>query len=227
MKNLKLKMLTAVITLTAISASAQEEEPEQKKWNFGFHLGSDQFYTGKAPSNPFNYQLDNTHSYKMGILAERNLNEKSSVTLGLNYNLYFQEHSTQYAGYGRFGGRTLDNYFDLDIQYNRYLVKNLNYFVGTNVSFQRGHSNYGGGGGFNNGIGYSVEGKATDFNVGLNTGLKYTLNPKSKFKIEPYVMIGVNAFSKEKEEVIFTPSNQTQQHTLSNFYTRFGVNFKF
>ena len=190
-------------------------------------MGSDQFYTGKAPSNPFNYQLDNTHSYKMGILAERNLNEKSSVTLGLNYNLYYQKSSTQYNGFGRFRGRTLDNYFDLDIQYNRYLVKNLNYFVGTNVSFQSGHSNYGGGGESNNEIGFSVQGKATDFNVGLNTGLKYTLNPKSKFKVEPYVMMGVNAFSKEKEEVIFTPSNQTQEHTLSNFYTRFGVNFKF
>lgn len=163
----------------------------------------------------------------MGILAERNLNEKSSVTLGLNYNLYFQEHSTHYGNFGRSGGRTLDNYFDLDIQYNRYLVKNLNYFVGTNISFQRGHSKYGGGGGSDVGFGYSVQGKATDFNVGLNTGLKYTLNPKSKFKVEPYIMVGVNAFSKEKEEVIFTPSNQTQQHTLSNFYTRFGVNFKF
>lgn len=222
MKNLKLKMLTAAITLTAISASAQEEKPEQKKWNFGFHLGSDQFYTGKVPSNPLNYQLDNTHSYKMGILAERNLNEKSSVTLGLNYNLYFQKHSTHYGIYGKSGGRTLSNYFDLDIQYNRYLVKNLNYFVGTNVSFQSGHSNYQSGGN-----GFRANGKATDFNVGLNTGLKYTLNPKSKFKVEPYVMMGVNAFSKEKEEVIFTPSNQTQQHTLSNFYTRFGVNFKF
>lgn len=222
MKNLKLKMLTAAITLTAISASAQEEKPEQKKWNFGFHLGSDQFYTGKAPSNSLNYQLDNTHSYKMGILAERNLNEKSSVTLGLNYNLYFQEFSTNYGNFGRSGGRTLSNYFDLDIQYNRYLVKNLNYFVGTNVSFQSGHSNYQSGGN-----GFRANGKATDFNVGLNTGLKYTLNPKSKFKVEPYVMMGINAFSKEKEEVIFTPSNQTQQHTLSNFYTRFGVNFKF
>lgn len=227
MKNLKLKMLTAVITLTVISASAQEEKPEKKKWHFGFHLGSDQFYTGKAPSNPLNYQLDNTHSYKMGVLAERNLNEKSSITLGLNYNLYYQKHSTHYGIYGKSGGRTLDNYFDLEIQYNRHLVNNLKYFVGTNISFQRGHSNYGGGGGSDTELGYSVQGKATDFNVGLNTGLKCVLNPKSKFKVEPYVMMGVNAFGKEKEEVIFTPSNQTQQHTLSNFYTRFGVNFKF
>lgn len=220
MKNLNLKMLTIALT-TIVSASAQEKK-EDKKWNFGFHLGSDQFYTGKAPSNPLNYKLDNTHSYKMGLLAERNLNERSSLTLGLNYNLYFQEYSTQYESYGRSGGRVLDNYFDLDLQYNRYLVKNLNYFVGTNISFQSGHNNSRGGGN-----GFATNGKATDFNVGLNTGLKYTINPSSKFKVEPYIMLGVNAFSKDKEEVIFTPSNQTQQHSLSNFHTRFGVNFKF
>lgn len=195
---------------------------QEKKWNFGFHLGSDQFYTGKAPSNPLNYKLDNTHSYKMGILAERTLNEKSSLTLGINYNLYFQEYSTQYESYGRSGGRSLDNYFDLDLQYNRYLIKNLNYFVGTNASFQSGHRNFQNGG--NN---FRANGKASDFNIGLNTGLKYTINSESRFKIEPYIMLGVNAFDKDKEEVIFTPNNQTQQHTLSNFYTRFGINFKF
>ena len=56
MKNLKLKMLTAVITLTAISVSAQEEKPEQKKWNFGFHLGSDQYFASKPKPNPHNYK---------------------------------------------------------------------------------------------------------------------------------------------------------------------------
>src|SRR5690606_37706152 len=189
--------LTQIVLCTTVLACCSVANAQEKKWNFGFHLGSDQFYTGKAPSNPLNYQLDNTHSYKMGILAERNINAKSSLTLGLNYNLYFQEFSTKYESFGRSGGRTLDNYFDLDIQYNRHLVKNLNYFVGTNVSFQQGHSNYATLGGDDTQLGYRNEGKATDFNVGLNTGLKYTLNPKSKFKVEPYIMMGVNMFNKD------------------------------
>jgi len=39
-------------------------------------------------------------------------------------------------------------------------------------------------------------------------------------------MIGLNAFKKDKEESIFYP-NIRQENSLSNFQTRFGVNFKF
>lgn len=218
----KIKQLTLLSTalLTSTTFFAQE-----KKWNYGFHFGSDQYFASKAKANPFNYKLENTHSYKMGIFAERNLNEKESVLIGLNYNLYYLESSEQYQDYMLSGSKTLENFLDLDLQYNRNIGRNFRYFGGLNVAFQPGHSNYATLGSTTEY--YRAEGNATDFNIGLNTGLKYTINPKSKFKIEPYVMIGVNLFKKDKEEIQFYPSNTVQQNSLSNFYTRFGVNFRF
>ena len=225
MKNLKLKMLTAAITLTAISVSAQEEKPEQKKWNFGFHLGSDQYFASKPKPNPHNYKLENTNSYKLGVFTERNLNEKESILIGFNYNLYWLKSHAQYKGYYPSYGSSMNWFADLDLQYNRNIGNNFKYFAGANISFQRGHSNYAGGELVREDS-FRTEGKATDFNLGLNTGIKYVLNPKSKFKIEPYAMIGINAFKKDKEESVFYPNIQ-QENSLSNFQTRFGVNFKF
>lgn len=225
MKSLKLKMLTAAITLTAISASAQEEKPEQKKWNFGFHLGSDQYFASKPKPNPHNYKLENTYSYKAGIFAERNLNEKESILIGLNYNFYRLRSFDQYKDYYPLHSASINWFADLDLQYKRNIGNNFRYFAGINIAFQRGHSNYAGGELGREDI-FRTEGKATDFNLGLNTGIKYVLNPKSKFKIEPYAMIGINAFKKDKEESVFYPNIQ-QENSLSNFQTRFGVNFKF
>lgn len=225
MKNLKLKILTTVIALTAISASAQEEKPSQKKWNYGFHFGSDQYFASKPKPNSHNYKLQNTHSYKAGIFAERNLNEKEAILIGLNYNFYRLRSFDQYKDYYPSQAASINWFADLDLQYNRNIGANFRYFAGVNVSFQRGHSNYAGGELGREDI-FRTEGKATDFNLGLNTGIKYVLNPKSRFKIEPYVMIGVNAFKKDKEESVFYPTIK-QENSLSNFQTRFGVNFKF
>lgn len=225
MKNLKLKMLTAVITLTTVSALAQEEKPEQKKWNFGFHLGSDQYFASKPKPNSHNYKLENTNSYKLGVFTERNLNEKESLLIGFNYNFYRLRSFSQYKNYYPSSASSMNWFADLDLQYNRNIGNNFRYFAGANISFQRGHSNYAGGELGREDM-FSTEGKATDFNLGLNTGIKYVLNPKSKFKIEPYAMIGINAFKKDKEECVFYPNIQ-QENSLSNFQTRFGVNFKF
>lgn len=43
---------------------------------FGFHLGSDQYFASKPKPNTHNYKLENTYSYKAGIFAERNLMKK-------------------------------------------------------------------------------------------------------------------------------------------------------
>src|SRR5690606_26706419 len=225
MKNLKLKMLTAAITLTAMSASAQEEKPEQKKWNFGFHLGSDQYFASKPKPNPHSYKLENSNSYKAGIFAERNLNEKESLLIGFNYNFYWLKSYTQYKDYYPSGSSSMNSFADVDLQYNRDIGNNFRYLSGVNIAFQAGHSNYAGGELGREDM-FRTEGKATDFNLGLNTGIKYVMNPKSKFKIEPYIMIGVNVFKKDKEESVFYP-NIKQENSLSNFQTRFGVNFKF
>lgn len=217
--------LTRILLGTTFMLTATQSEAQEKKWDFGIHLGSDQYFASKYKPNPHNYKLENTNSYKAGIFAERNLNEKSSVLIGLNYNFYYLKSSAQYKDYLRSDGSTLENFVDLDLQYNRNIGSNFRYFAGLNVAFQAGHSNYAGGELGREDM-FRTEGKATDFNFGLNTGLKYTINPSSKFKIEPYVMIGMNAFKKDKEESVFYP-NIKQENSLSNFQTRFGVNFKF
>ena len=173
--------------------------------------------------------LNQTHtiinSYKLGVFTERNLNEKESILIGFNYNLYWLKSHAQYKGYYPSYGSSMNWFADLDLQYNRNIGNNFRYFAGVNIAFQRGHSNYAGGELVREDS-FRTEGKATDFNLGLNTGIKYVLNPKSKFKIEPYAMIGINAFKKDKEESVFYPNIQ-QENSLGNFQTRFGVNFKF
>lgn len=221
MKKIKLILFGITFIFAGIQTQAQE-----KKWNFGFHLGSDQYFASKPKPNPHNYKLGNTNSYKAGIFAERNLNERDAVLIGFNYNLYWlKSYDHQYENSYFSYSSSMESFADLDLQYNRNIGGNFRYFAGLNVAFQRGHSNYAGGE-LGKEDSYRTEGKATDFNFGLNTGLKYTLNPNSKLKIEPFVMIGVNAFKKDKEEAVFYP-NIKQENSLGNFQTRFGVNFRF
>lgn len=220
-----MKQVKNVILFASILGTVSVSQAQEKKWNYGFHLGSDQYFASKPKPNDHHYKLENTQSYKAGIFAERNLNEKESILIGLNYNFYWLKSNSQYKDYYPSSSSNMNTFADLDLQYNRKIGANFKYFVGTNIAFQRGHSNYAGGELGREDI-FKTEGKATDFNVGLNTGLKYTINPKSNFKIEPYVSVGVNAFKKDKEESVFYP-NIKQENSLSNFQTRFGVNFKF
>lgn len=220
-----MKQVKNVILFASILGTVSISQAQEKKWNYGFHLGSDQYFASKPKPNNHHYKLENTQSYKAGVFAERNLNEKESILIGLNYNFYRLRSFNQYKDYSPLQASSINWFADLDLQYNRKIGANFKYFVGTNIAFQRGHSNYAGGELGREDI-FKTEGKATDFNVGLNTGLKYTINPNSKFKIEPYVSVGVNAFKKDKEESVFYP-NIKQENSLSNFQTRFGVNFKF
>lgn len=218
---MKKKTLT-IISMTALTCITYAQE---KKWNYGFHLGSDQYFASKAKPNNFNYKLENTSSYKAGVFAEKNLNEKEAILIGFNYNFYWLKSFIQYKDYHPSSNSNMNTFADLDLQYNRNIGSNFRYFAGANISFQRGHSNYAGGE-LGREDAFRTEGKATDFNLGLNTGIKYVLNPKSKFKIEPYISVGANIFKKDKEEAIFYP-NIKQENSLNNFQTRFGVNFKF
>lgn len=220
-----MKQLKKVVFLASAVCVSSLSTAQEKKWNYGFHLGSDQYFASKPKPNAHNYKLEDTRSYKAGIFLERNLNEKESILLGFNYNFYWLKSYSQYKDYYGGTGSSMNTFADLDIQYNRNIGSNFRYFVGANISFQRGHSNYAGGQ-LGREDSFFLEGKATDFNLGLNTGIKYVLNPKSKFKIEPYAMIGINAFKKDKEEAVFYP-NIKQENALGNFQTRFGVNFKF
>jgi len=76
MKKFNINAPICALLLIPVSLYAQEDQAMDKKWNFGFHLGSDQYFASKPKPNTHNYKLENTYSYKAGIFAERNLMKK-------------------------------------------------------------------------------------------------------------------------------------------------------
>src|SRR5690606_15047263 len=137
-----MRNFTYLTFCTTVLTCCTTMNAQEKIWNFGFHFASDQYFASNYNANPHNYTLENTNSYKAGIFAERNLNEKESLLIGFNYNFYWLKSYTQYKDYYPSGSSSMNSFADVDLQYNRDIGSNFRYFSGVNIAFQAGHSNY-------------------------------------------------------------------------------------
>ena len=198
----------------------------QKKYNFGLSVGSEQFYSKNKGASPTNYNLLNNHSYKIGFFVEKNLKNNDEILVGFNYNHYWNYTEEDFMNekwlYGI--GNT---FYDLDIHYNHLLTERFKVFLGTNVSFHRFHDKYFGVY-YKNDVLYSTEiNDVTDFNLALNTGVKYEINPKSKIKFEPFVLTGTTFFRRDNFKLDYPTEGVSSNHYYKSVYTRFGLNIKY
>lgn len=162
----------------------------QKKYNFGLSVGSDQFYSKNKGYSPMDYNLKNSYNYKIGFFIEKNLKNNDEILIGINYNRYWNNFNERFLSEDIWIFRMANSFYDLDIHYNHLLMQRFKIFLGTNVSFYHFHDKYAGEGYVDDELYYEERNDVTDFNVALNTGVKYEINPNSTIKFEPFVLIG-------------------------------------
>lgn len=199
----------------------------QKKYNFGISLGSEQYYGNDKGYIPNEYKLENQFTNKLGVFVERNLVNQDQILVGFNYN-YYWNYFTFMNGDVPWYTATSNTFYDVDFQYNRFLSNHFKVMIGTNVSFYRFHDKYYGVTYLYDGSVYSTEvNDVTDFNLALNSGIKYVINPKSKIKFEPFVLLGATLFRRDNFKVDYLTENNSSNHFYRNIYTRFGLNVKY
>lgn len=199
----------------------------QKKYNFGISLGSEQFYSKNKGYSPIDYSLKNSYNYKIGFFIEKNLKNNDNILIGINYNRYWNNFNERFLSEDLWVFRMTNSFYDLDIHYNLLLTNRFKVFLGTNVSFYHFHDKYAGQGFVDDELYYDERNDVTDFNVALNTGVKYEINPKSKIKFEPFVLIGATAFKRDNFKVEYPTEGTSSNHFYKQIYTRFGLNIKY
>lgn len=199
----------------------------QKKYNFGLSVGSEQFYGKDKGYSPMHYSINNSYNYKVGFFVERNLKNNDEILVGFNYNYYWNYF--QYLNGNEVWKPGISNtFYDMDIHYNHLLTNRFKVFLGTNVSFYRFHDKYFGEWYLEDRSVYATEvNDVTDFNVALNTGIKYEINPKSKIKFEHFVLIGATLFKRDNFKVDYPTEGVSSNHFYKHIYTRFGLNIKY
>lgn len=199
----------------------------QKKYNFGLTAGSEQFYESNKGNSPMKYELKNARSTKFGIFVEKNLKNNDEILIGLNYSSYWNDF-TYLNGTDIWVSGMKNTLYDIDIHYNHLITKRVKVFFGSNVSFYRFHDKYEGNWYLDNGVLYARElNDVTDFNVAFNTGVKYVINPSSKIKLEPFVLIGATLFRRDNFKVDYPTEEVASNHYYKHIYTRFGLNIKY
>lgn len=199
----------------------------QKKYNFGLSFGSEQFYGKSKGYSPMDYKLKNENTYKVGFFVERNLQNNDQILIGFNYN-YYWNYFDYMNGEVPWYYAMSNTFYDLDIHYNHLITNSFKVFLGVNISYYRFHDKYYGTTTLNDGTLYATRiNDVTDFNVALNTGVKYEINPKSKIKFEPFVLIGATAFKRDNFKVDYPTEGVSSNHYYKHIYTRFGLNIKY
>jgi len=199
----------------------------QKKYNFGLSVGSEQFYSKNNGYSPTEYNLQNNHSYKVGFFVEKNLKNNDEILIGFNYNYYWNYFSERFINSETWENGISNTFYDLDVHYNHLITNSFKVFLGTNLSYYRSHDKYAGVGYIDEELYFSEKNDVTDFNVALNTGVKYEINPKSKIKFEPFVLIGATLFKRDNFKVDYPTEGVSSNHYYKYIYTRFGINIKY
>lgn len=217
---MKTTIFLAVILSTTVLYS-------QKKYNFGISIGSEQFYSKNTGYSPESNTLKNAYSNKIGVFVEKKLKNKGEILVGFNYNYYWSDFDYM-IGSEPWYSNSSNTFYDMDVHYNYLFTNSFKLFLGTNIIFYRFHDKYYGVTTLEDDTIYATEvNDVTDFNVALNMGVKYEINPKSKIKVEPFVLIGATCFRRDNFKDYYYSENVSSNHFYKNIYTRFGLNVKY
>src|SRR5690606_9379789 len=143
---------------------------------------------------------------KLGFFIKKRINEKYSYNLSLNYHYYLENY------------KFMDRVVNSDDRYPFEMAVGRNSFLDLNflIRYRIYNNSFTHKGGF---ISYHYNGHTIftstnpvteelafklkksgreDFNGGLNLGLSYELNPKSKFIVEPFLNANFTVTNREK-----------------------------
>lgn len=205
----------------------------QNKFNYGLILGADRFI-GINENNPEGFELTNRTIPKIGFFVEKKMNEKYSYNISLTYHNFLENY--------KFMNRVVDSderypfemavgrhsYLDFNFNLRYKLVDNLFSYGGMFLSY---HNNSHGELTSMNPVTqeYAFKLKKVgreDINGGLNLGLSYELNPKSKFIVEPFVHANFSVTNREKFRLNSYMGNTLTEHKYGRMYFSFGAKFK-
>ena len=221
------KILTSLLLFSSVIVNAQS------KLNYGLILGTDRFL-GVNETNPEGFELTNQTIPKMGFFVEKKVNDKYSYNLSFTYHTFLENYkymnrvvgSDERYPFELAVGRHV--YYDLNLSL-RYRITNKFYtYSGVFVSY---HNNSHGEMTSTN----PVTGELTfklkkvareDINGGLNLGVSYELNPKSKFIVEPFAHANFSVTNREKFRLNSYIENTLTEHKYSRLYFSFGAKFK-
>lgn len=221
------KIITSLLLLCFIAGYSQN------KLNYGLILGADRFL-GVNETNPEGFELTNRTIPKLGFFIEKRINEKYSYNLSLNYHYYLENY------------KFMDRVVDSDDRYPFEMAVGPNSFLDLNflIRYRIYNNLFTHGGGF---ISYHYNGHTIltstnpvteelafklkksgreDINGGLNLGLSYELNPKSKFIVEPFAQATISGANREKFRLNSYIENTLTEHKYSRLYFSFGAKFK-
>ena len=221
------KIITSLLLLCFIAGYSQN------KLNYGLILGADRFL-GINETNPEGFELTNRTIPKLGFFIEKRINEKYSYNLSLNYHYYLENY------------KFMDRVVNSDDRYPFEMAVGPNSFLDLNflIRYRIYNNLFTHGGGF---ISYHYNGHTIftstnpvteelafklkksgreDFNGGLNLGLSYELNPKSKFIVEPFLNANFTVTNREKFKLNSYMGNTETYHKYGRVYFSFGSKFK-
>lgn len=205
----------------------------QGKLNYGLILGAERFL-GFNETNPEGFELTSLTIPNMGLFIEKKMSEKYSYNLSFTYHRFYDN----YKYMNRVVGKDERFPFEMSVGPNKYLDLNFNlrYNIYNNLFIY--------GGAF---FSYHYNGHTVltsinpetnepafllkkngreDINGGINLGVSYELNPKSKFIIEPFAHTNFSVTNREKYSLNSYVENTFTEHKYNRLYFSFGVKFK-
>jgi len=205
----------------------------QDKLNYGLILGADRFL-GVNETNPEGFELKSQTIPKIGFFLEKTINEKYSYNVSFTYQYFLENY--------KYMNRVVDSderhlfemaegpniYYDLNFSVRYKFINNFFAYGGVFLTY---HDNT-----HNTMISVNPVTKdltfrfkkngREDINGGLNLGLSYELNPKSKIIVEPFAHANFTVTNREKYKLNSYIDNTETEHKYGRVYFTFGAKFK-
>lgn len=221
------KITTSLLLLVSLIVNAQQ------KLNYGLILGADRFL-GVNEDNPEGFELTDQTIPKIGFFVEKSINEKYSYNISLNYHTFLENYKFMDRVVGsnqRYPSEVaIGRHSYIDFNYSlKYKVKGSLYSYGG--IFASYHNNsHGELKSINPQTGdldFKLKKVAReDINGGINLGLSYELNSRSKFVVEPFVHANFTVTNREKFRLNSYEENTLTEHKYKRLYFSFGTKFK-
>jgi len=119
-------------------------------------------------------------------------------------------------------------YMDLNLQIRYQLINNLFVYGGAFVSYhQNSHTELISMNPVTRELTFKLKKNGREYiNGGLNLGLSYELNPKSKIIVEPFAHANFTVTNREKYKLNSYIDNTETEHKYGRVYFTFGAKFK-
>lgn len=205
----------------------------QNKLNYGLILGADRFL-GVNEANPEYFELKSQTIPKIGFFVEKAINKTYSYNISLTYQYFLENYKYMNRVVGSDERNSFEmaagpnQYFDLNFSLRYNLIPDLFAYGGGFLSYHyNGHGILTSSNPVDGSLAFMLKTVGREhINGGLNLGLSYELNAKSKFIVEPFVHTTFSITNREKFRLNSYIENHVSEHKYSRLYFSFGAKIK-